>query len=180
LVRIAIRNLAHNAVRHGRGPAGAATITLVVADGLVMIEDTGPGVPDSTEHGRQRFGAHADDGVGLGLAIARWVAELHGGMLRLARSAGGGTSAVLTLPEPQPRSATARPEKARLLKARPEKARLLKAGAEEARLLKAGAEEARLLKAGAEEARLLKAGAERARLLKARLAWLRLWRRSGR
>ena len=100
LIRIAIRNLAHNAVRHGRTKAGAAAIRLVVAEGLVVIEDSGPGIPDSPEQGRQRFGTHAADGVGLGLAIAQWVAELHGGSLRLGPAPGGGTSATLILPGP--------------------------------------------------------------------------------
>jgi two-component system OmpR family sensor kinase len=98
LVRIAIRNLAHNAVRHGRSDRGRAEITLVVADGVVIISDTGAGLSDPQNP--SRFGAHDAGGVGLGLAIARWVAELHGGSLRLEPSPGGGTSAVLTLPEP--------------------------------------------------------------------------------
>jgi signal transduction histidine kinase len=98
LVRIAIRNLAHNAVRHGRSDQGRAAITLVVADGVVIISDTGAGLSDPQSP--SRFGAHDAGGVGLGLAIARWVAELHGGTLRLEPSPGGGTSAVLTLPEP--------------------------------------------------------------------------------
>ena len=114
LIRIAIRNLAHNAVRHGRARSGAASITLVVAEGLVMIEDTGPGLPGLRDPARQRTDTQAADGVGLGLALARWVAELHGGTLRLQPSAGGGTSAALILPQrhdgptpsgpPEPRS----------------------------------------------------------------------------
>jgi two-component system OmpR family sensor kinase len=100
LVRIAIRNLVHNAVRHGRIDSGRASITLVVAPGVVIIEDTGAGLPDWRDTSRQRFATDASDGVGLGLAIARWVAELHGGTLQLGPADGGGTSAVLSLPDP--------------------------------------------------------------------------------
>ena len=100
LVRIAIRNVAHNAVRHGRGPSGAAAITLVVAEGLVLIEDSGPGLPEVADPSRERFRTHNSDGYGLGLSIAQWVAELHGGTLRLARSGSGGASAAITLPNP--------------------------------------------------------------------------------
>jgi two-component system OmpR family sensor kinase len=114
LVRIAVRNLVQNAVRHGRGPSGIAAITLVVADGVVIIEDSGPGLPDAADPGASggagpdsgagrpvrsadRFQTSSADGMGLGLAIAQWVAELHGGSLRLRRSATGGTSATLAL-----------------------------------------------------------------------------------
>ena len=95
LVRIAVRNLAHNAVRHGRQGQDPARVRLVVADGLVIVEDGGPGMGAPPE----RFHTGADDGVGLGLALAQWVAELHGGVLRLEQAPGGGTSAVLTLPD---------------------------------------------------------------------------------
>jgi signal transduction histidine kinase len=37
-------------------------------------------------------------GMGLGLAIARCLANTHGGSLHLESTLGGGTSAILTLP----------------------------------------------------------------------------------
>jgi len=96
LIRIAIRNLAHNAVQHGRDGDGPATVTLIVADGMVRIEDRGPGLrPDARP---QRFRTGAPDGVGLGLAIAAWVAELHGGTLRVEPNPAGGAVGVLLLP----------------------------------------------------------------------------------
>ncbi len=103
LVRIAIRNLVHNAVRHGATGTGAAQVRLVVEPGAVTIEDRGPGLPDwSVQPGAARFGTGAADGVGLGLAITAWVAQLHGGALRLEPRPGGGTAARLSLPEPRP------------------------------------------------------------------------------
>ncbi|MER6178707.1 HAMP domain-containing sensor histidine kinase [Streptosporangium sp. NPDC001681] len=103
LVRIAIRNLVHNAVRHGRTGAEPATITLVVTAGTVVIKDAGPG-PGPGPDGRpaQRFRSDAADGTGLGLTIAQWVAELHGGALRLHPAPGGGTAAIMTLPDEPP------------------------------------------------------------------------------
>jgi signal transduction histidine kinase len=101
LVRIAIQNLVNNAVRHGRVGAEPSQVTLVVGDGVVRVEDRGPGLRDwSVDPRGQRFRTGSPDGVGLGLAIAAWVAALHGGELRLERAAGGGTAAVLTFPEP--------------------------------------------------------------------------------
>ncbi|OKI48969.1 hypothetical protein A6A27_36185 [Micromonospora sp. CB01531] len=99
LVRIAIRNLVHNAVRHGRTGSEPARITIVVEPGLVLIEDAGPGLGDRPA---RRFQSNAADGTGLGLTIAQWVAELHGGALRLEPRSGRGTTAVLTLPDPSP------------------------------------------------------------------------------
>ena len=37
-------------------------------------------------------------GAGLGLAIARWIAEAHGGRLVLAATGDGGSTFTLTLP----------------------------------------------------------------------------------
>ncbi|GII78118.1 two-component sensor histidine kinase [Sphaerisporangium rufum] len=99
LVRIALRNLVHNAVRHGRTGTGPAVVTLDVRDGEVRIGDRGPGPGDRPV---RRFGTGAPDGTGLGLSIAGWVAELHDGTLRLDRAPAGGTRATLTLPTPPP------------------------------------------------------------------------------
>jgi two-component system, OmpR family, sensor kinase len=112
LIRIAIRNLGHNAVQHGRIGDEPARVTLVVDAGMVIVEDRGPG-PAAPAADREpgngagphapaslRFRTDASDGVGLGLAIADWVAALHGGTLRLHPASGGGTAATLTLPDP--------------------------------------------------------------------------------
>ena len=99
LVRIAIRNLVHNAVRHGGLGGGPAAITLLVEPGLVTVRDAGPGLPDNGGQLAQRFRSNVADGAGLGLTIAQWVAQLHGGTLRLEPVPGGGTAAILTLPD---------------------------------------------------------------------------------
>ncbi|MFC7246518.1 sensor histidine kinase [Catellatospora aurea] len=101
LVRIALRNLIHNAVQHGRDGEAPATITLTVAPGSVVIRDAGPGPgADLPTANGERFRPGSPNGTGLGLAIARWVADLHNGSLTLRPAEGGGTEATLTLPTP--------------------------------------------------------------------------------
>lgn len=101
LVLIAVRNLIHNAVQHGRVGDRPAVVTLQVEPGTVTIIDSGNGLgEDITTEPGQRFRTGAAGGTGLGLAIAQWVAELHGGSLRMQRAPGGGTEAILRLPDP--------------------------------------------------------------------------------
>jgi signal transduction histidine kinase len=40
----------------------------------------------------------SDGGAGLGLALARWIANLHGGDVTLARSSDAGTTFTVSLP----------------------------------------------------------------------------------
>ncbi|MBI5901725.1 MAG: HAMP domain-containing protein [Rhodocyclales bacterium] len=101
-LRRALANLVDNAVKYG----GAARIR--VADGddalRLTVEDDGPGIPEASlvsvvepyvrlETSRSR----ATGGVGLGLAIARDAARLHGGELVLANRPSGGLAATLVL-----------------------------------------------------------------------------------
>jgi len=54
---------------------------------LFAVTDNGPGVPadrrDAVLRRFQRGDEHTNDGVGLGLPIAKQIAELHGASLRL-------------------------------------------------------------------------------------------------
>jgi two-component system sensor histidine kinase KdpD len=96
-------NLLENAARHTppgtevlvRARGGPAGLDLEVAD-------RGPGVPaGEEEHVFERFhrgGRATGQGAGLGLAIARAIAEVHGGTLRAAPRPGGGASFRLLLP----------------------------------------------------------------------------------
>jgi signal transduction histidine kinase len=98
--------LLDNAARYT--PAGGnVTARLEVRDmaAIVTIEDTGIGLdPDDEPHLFERLyrGRHArtirPSGTGLGLAIGRWIAEAHGGSVRLSNRPSGGTRAEVTLP----------------------------------------------------------------------------------
>jgi signal transduction histidine kinase len=83
-LRELIRNLLDNALRHAR-----TSVTLSVTNGTnaeVVVEDDGPGIPQSErERIFERFARGADDteGSGLGLPIARWIAQAHEGSLDL-------------------------------------------------------------------------------------------------
>ncbi|GAB2862707.1 hypothetical protein GCM10027200_74010 [Lentzea nigeriaca] len=83
LLAQAVRNLVDNALRHGGGE-----VVVSVRDGVVSVVDGGPGL------GRSRSGT----GNGIGLAIVRWVAGLHGGSAVLADGERGGVRAELRLP----------------------------------------------------------------------------------
>jgi signal transduction histidine kinase len=98
----AVGNLLDNAVRHA---AARTVVTLAEATGaaVLTVADDGPGIPEADrERVFERFvrldaARSAGDGVGLGLAIARDVAERHGGALAVAPSTAGARF-VLTLP----------------------------------------------------------------------------------
>ena len=89
LIRQMLWNLIENALRYS--PAGA-TIALSIdkrGDRVeVTVKDDGPGIPAADrERVFDRFvrleGAGGAAGAGLGLPIARWIAEAHGGRLTL-------------------------------------------------------------------------------------------------
>jgi signal transduction histidine kinase len=98
-----LNNLIDNALKYGK------RATILVDDDkerlVVRIQDHGPGIPEAQ---RERVfepfyrieGSRSRDtgGTGLGLTIARNIAQLHGGTLTLHNLKEGGLEAVLTLP----------------------------------------------------------------------------------
>ncbi|HEY3722588.1 MAG TPA: ATP-binding protein [Acidimicrobiia bacterium] len=105
-----VANLLENAVRHS--PAGGAVeVRARRSTSGVTIEviDEGPGIPDG-EASRvfERFyradsaRATSDGGAGLGLAIARWIVDLHGGEIHPERRDPHGCRMVVTLPGTHP------------------------------------------------------------------------------
>lgn len=92
-LREAVRNLIENAVKHT--PPGTMIRVEVAKDGSVSVDDAGPGLPLDAEQSMTlpfHKGSAASAGAGLGLAIVKQAAELHGGRLRIGRSALGGAS----------------------------------------------------------------------------------------
>ncbi|MCW5761351.1 MAG: HAMP domain-containing histidine kinase, partial [Phenylobacterium sp.] len=98
-----LRN-ARQAIEHqdGREGAGRIEVSLETAGGssLIRVSDDGPGVPERIrERLFQPFaGSGRPDSTGLGLAIARELAQGHGGDLALSVTGPEGTVFELRLP----------------------------------------------------------------------------------
>jgi signal transduction histidine kinase len=114
-LRRAVYNLLLNAcqaVSRGDRPAWVSIETSMSPDGLhVTVRDSGPGVPEGIRetlfHPFVSEGKHS--GVGLGLALAKRIAEAHGGSIRLQESGGGNTAFTITLPRERILEEAARP-----------------------------------------------------------------------
>ena len=117
LLRQLVMILLDNAVKY---TAAGGTVRVAVGDkdgrAMLTVDDDGAGIPaDQLPHVFERFyrgdaartrapSAHGTgDGAGLGLSIARWIAEAHSATIELSSSNGAGTRARVTFP---PRSAS--------------------------------------------------------------------------
>ncbi|MGQ9666124.1 MAG: sensor histidine kinase, partial [Anaerolineae bacterium] len=101
-----VGNILSNA--HKFSPAGTAITLRLCRRGeevCISVQDQGPGIPPE-EQGRifDKFyvGRHQRAGVGLGLYIARRLAELHGGRITVESQLGAGSTFTLWLPIHQP------------------------------------------------------------------------------
>ncbi|MBN8920297.1 MAG: PAS-domain containing protein, partial [Rhizobiales bacterium] len=99
-------NLLSNAVKF-TPDGGEVTVVAVIADNAVSIavEDTGIGIPPAAiknlgkpfEQVQSQF-TKSHPGSGLGLALAKSLAELHGGGMRIRSAPGEGTAVHIELP----------------------------------------------------------------------------------
>ena len=98
-LQVLVENLIENAARHGR-PGGRVEVELERAEGglRLAVDDDGPGVPER-ERIFERFvrGEQAGEGSGLGLALVRQQARLHGGEAWVADSELGGARFLVRL-----------------------------------------------------------------------------------
>jgi signal transduction histidine kinase len=103
-------NLLDNAIKHSP-EGGSVQVRMEERGGAIEIGvvDEGPGIPAEVQpriferffqvdSARTRNGRTLTSGAGLGLAIGRRIAEMHGGRLDLATSRPGRTEFLLTLP----------------------------------------------------------------------------------
>ena len=103
-LRQAIDNLVANALKFTpRGGRVRISAGLEAGHAYVEVADTGPGIAEAerpTIFDRYRQGRHgrAAGGAGLGLAIARGIAEAHGGTIQVAASDLSGAAFRITLP----------------------------------------------------------------------------------
>ena len=104
-LRQVLVNLIDNAVKWSR--AGDAVEVAARSDNgklVVEVTDSGPGIPAEQQNlifekfGRADIGGGSVSGTGLGLFIARSIAEAHGGTLDVSSAPGRGATFVLALP----------------------------------------------------------------------------------
>lgn len=95
--------LLDNAIKYT--PAGGKIRLAAEPDGdgvRITVTDTGPGIaPEHLPHIFERFyraGRTGSEGTGLGLPIAKWVAEEHGGRISVVSRLGEGSSFQVWLP----------------------------------------------------------------------------------
>ena len=106
-LRRCLVNLVDNAVKYGH--AAKVSVDRINGAARIRIRDTGPGIPGA-ELGRvfdpfyrvETSRSRESGGTGLGLTIARNIAEQHGGSITLANHPEGGLEATLMLPEYYP------------------------------------------------------------------------------
>ncbi|CAA0088822.1 Adaptive-response sensory-kinase SasA [Starkeya nomas] len=106
--------LVANAVRHS--PPGETVHLEAAREGdevVIRVRDHGTGIPsDELPHVFERFwrgatGTREGTGFGIGLALAKWIVDRHGGRIEIESGAGGGegkggTCVTVRLPVPVP------------------------------------------------------------------------------
>jgi heavy metal sensor kinase len=116
LLRQMLLNLLDNAIKHTPS-GGVIRVNLAQFNSVyqVVVADTGEGIPTEAQpHVFERFyrvdkarsrpdgKSNANGGAGLGLPIALWIAEAHGGTIKLIYSDPAGSAFAVTLPIQRP------------------------------------------------------------------------------
>jgi signal transduction histidine kinase len=104
LLRRMLLNVVQNAVQNTR--AGGVVRLTLTPNGhhiAIRVQDQGKGVPDQDaarifDRFVQLDASRRNGGAGLGLPIARWIAESHGGTLDLESSSAAGSTFRIVLP----------------------------------------------------------------------------------
>jgi signal transduction histidine kinase len=102
-----LKNLVENAVKFDPKPSPIVALRVEDSGGwtAISVTDMGPGIPSEQQkavfsrfHQIDKDFTGQKDGMGLGLAYVKKVAELHGGSVALTSRLGQGTTVTLTLP----------------------------------------------------------------------------------
>ena len=104
-IRQVLTNLISNALRYSpRGSSIKIDLTESASSAerrvLISVEDSGPGIAsEDLPHVFDRFYKSRDSrGMGLGLSIAKYIVEAHGGEIKAESAAGSGTKIWFSLP----------------------------------------------------------------------------------
>ncbi len=99
-LRQAMVNLVQNAIQASPSDGRVCVEMSHESDGIrFMVEDEGPGIPpENLERIFEPFFSRRPDGTGLGLTLARQIAESHGGSLTAENRPGQGARFILRLP----------------------------------------------------------------------------------
>ena len=110
LLRRMILNLLDNAIKYTPEGGSVSVACSVAPDGYdLSVTDSGPGIPAELQSriferffrvDRARSRTARDGGAGLGLSIARWIAEAHDGRIDLVRSDATGSVFKAHIPAP--------------------------------------------------------------------------------
>jgi two-component system, OmpR family, sensor kinase len=121
LMRRMILNLLDNAIKYTPSGGNVSVTCGAVPGGYELsVADSGPGIPAEMQSriferffraDRARSKTGADGGAGLGLSIARWIAEAHLGRIELVRSDPTGSTFTARVPTSSARSPSMGPSR---------------------------------------------------------------------
>lgn len=118
-----VLNLLENAIKYGTEPGGVINVALTRKGAALAlrVSDNGPGIPrEEIKHVFDRFfrgtagKTRSVRGSGIGLSLVKFIAEAHGGRVKVESEAGQGAAFIVHLPvgnalrkEPQPQASSA-------------------------------------------------------------------------
>ncbi|CAB5111366.1 hypothetical protein D3OALGA1CA_2046 [Olavius algarvensis associated proteobacterium Delta 3] len=106
-IRMVLRNLLENALKHTPGDGYPVSISMAVVenDVEIVVEDHGEGIPESAlPHLFEPFyradfsRSRKTGGYGLGLSLSKAIVDAHNGRIHVTSTPGSGTRVVVTLP----------------------------------------------------------------------------------
>jgi signal transduction histidine kinase len=110
LIKQALRILMDNAIKYtNTGGRITLSVSQEGASAQLTVQDEGIGIPpEAVSQIFERFyrtdqsRARATGGSGLGLSIAKWIVERHGGHIEVLSRQGIGTRMTISIPSPDP------------------------------------------------------------------------------